>query len=154
MNNTEIIEILENISELLEIKGENVFKSRSYLNVARSIQFLSEEVETLAAQDRLKEIPGVGEAIAKKLNELVATGRLEYYEKLKAEFPPGINTLLDIRGIGPRTAALLIKELNIQNAAELEQAILAGKVAHIPHLGEKSAQNILAQIQVSRKKPA
>jgi DNA polymerase (family 10) len=154
MNNTEIIEILENISELLEIKGENVFKSRSYLNAARSIKLLSEEVETLAAQDRLKEIPGVGEAIAKKLNELVATGRLEYYEKLKAEFPPGINTLLDIRGIGPRTAALLIKELNIQNAAELEQAILAGKVAHIPHLGEKSAQNILAQIQVSRKKPA
>jgi DNA polymerase (family 10) len=154
MNNTEIIEILENISELLEIKGENVFKSRSYLNAARSIKFLSEEVETLAAQDRLKEIPGVGEAIAKKLNELVATGRLEYYEKLKAEFPPGINTLLDIRGIGPRTAALLIQELNIQNAAELEQAILAGKVAHFPHLGEKSAQNILAQIQVSRKKPA
>jgi DNA polymerase (family 10) len=147
MNNSQIIEILENISELLEIKGENVFKSRSYLNAARSIKFLTEEVETLAAQDRLKEIPGVGEAIAKKLQELVTTGRLEYYEKLKAEFPPGINTLLEIRGIGPRTAALLIKDLNIQNADELEQAILSGKVAHIPHLGEKSSQNILTQIR-------
>jgi DNA polymerase (family 10) len=153
MNNSEIIDILENISELLEIKGENVFKSRSYLNAARSIKFLSEEVETLAVQDRLKDIPGVGEAIAKKLKELVATGRLEYYEKLKAEFPPGVNTLLEIRGLGPRTAALLIKELNIQNADELEQAILAGKVARIPRLGEKIAQNLLTQIRASRSKP-
>jgi DNA polymerase (family 10) len=151
MNNSDIIEILENIAELLEIKGENVYKARSYQNVARSIKFLSDEVETLAAQDRLKEIPGVGEAIAKKLNELVSTGRLEYYEKLKSEFPPDINSLLEIRGIGPRTAALLIKELHVQNAQELEQAILDGKVAHIPHLGEKTAQNILKQIQASRK---
>jgi DNA polymerase (family 10) len=154
MNNSEIIEILENISELLEIKGENVFKSRSYLNAARSIKFISEEVAVLAAQDRLKEIPGVGDAIAKKLNELVTTGRLEYYEKLKSEFPPGINSLLEIRGIGPRTAALLIKELNIQNAGDLEEAILSGKAAHIPHLGEKSLQNILKAIQASHEKPA
>jgi DNA polymerase (family X) len=151
MNNSDIIAILENISELLEIKGENVFKSRSYLNAARSIKFLTEEVETLAAQDRLKEIPGVGEAIAKKLNELVTTGRLEYYEKLKAEFPPGINSLLEIRGIGPKTAALLIKELNIQNVADLEKAILEGKVASIPHLGEKTAQNLLERIRASRQ---
>jgi DNA polymerase (family X) len=152
MNNSDIIEILENIAELLEIKGENIYKARSYQNVARSIKFLSEEVATLAAQNRLNEIPGVGEAIAKKLNELVSTGRLEYYEKLKSEFPPEINSLLEIRGIGPRTAALLIKELHVQNAEELEKAILDGKVAHIPHLGEKSAQNILKQIQASRKK--
>lgn len=152
MNNSDIIEILENIAELLEIKGENVYKARSYQNVARSIKFLSDEVGTLAAQDRLKEIPGVGEAIAKKLNELVSTGRLEYYEKLKSEFPPDINSLLEIRGIGPRTAALLIKELQVQNAEELEQAILDGRVAHIPHLGEKTAQNLLKQIQASRQR--
>jgi DNA polymerase (family 10) len=152
MDNSDIIEILENIAELLEIKGENVYKARSYQNVARSIKFLSEEVATLAAQNRLNEIPGVGEAIAKKLKELVSTGRLEYYEKLKSEFPPDINSLLEIRGIGPRTAALLIKELHVQNAEELEQAILDGKVAHIPHLGEKTAQNILKQIQSLRGK--
>ncbi|HSW57171.1 MAG TPA: hypothetical protein VLH15_02090, partial [Dehalococcoidales bacterium] len=99
VTNSQIIQILENISELLEVKGENIFKSRSYLNAARSIKFLTEEVADLAAQDRLKEIPGVGEAIAKKLQELVATGRLEFYENLKAEFPPGINSLLAIRGI-------------------------------------------------------
>jgi len=151
MNNSDIIEILENIAELLEIKGENVYKARSYQNVARSIKFMSEEVATLAAQNRLNEIPGVGEAIAKKLNELVSTGRLEYYEKLKSEFPPDINSLLEIRGIGPRTAALLIKELHVQNAEELEQAILDGKVAHIPRLGEKTAQNILKHIRESRK---
>jgi DNA polymerase (family X) len=150
MDNSQIVEILENISELLEIKGENIFKSRSYLNAARSIKILSEEVEDLAAQDKLLDIPGVGQAISKKLKELVETGHLAYYEKLKAEFPPGINSLLKIRGIGPRTASLLIKELNIQNADDLEQAILAGKVSHLPHLGEKSAQNILSRIRDSR----
>jgi DNA polymerase (family X) len=153
LDNSAIIEILENISELLEIKGENVFKSRSYLNAARAIKLLSEEVSEMAAQDRLRDIPGVGEAIAKKLSELVATGRLEFYEKLKAEFPPGINSLLQIRGIGPRTAALLIKELNVSSAAELEQAILDGRVAKIPHLGEKSAHKLLEQIRASHPQP-
>ncbi len=153
MNNSQIIEILENIAELLEIKGENVFKSRSYLNAARSIKFLTEEVDSLAVHDRLGEIPGVGKAIAKKLHELVTTGHMDYYEKLKAEFPPGINTLLNIRGIGPRTASRLINELNIQSADDLEQAIIRGRLTGIPHLGEKSLQNILNEIQSTRKKP-
>jgi DNA polymerase (family X) len=150
MDNDTIISILENISELLEIKGENVFKSRSYVNAARSIKMLTEEVAELDARDALRDIPGVGDAIAKKLHELVATGRLEFYEKLKAEFPPGINSLLELRGIGPRTASLLIKELNIRNVDELEKAVLDGRVAKIPRLGEKTAQNILKQIQLNK----
>ena len=150
MDNDAIIGILENISELLEIKGENVFKSRSYLNAARSIKMLTEEVSDLDARDALRNIPGVGEAIAKKLHEMVTTGRLEFYEKLKAQFPPGINSLLEVRGLGPRTASLLIKELNIQNVYELEKAILDGRVAKIPRLGEKTAQNLLKQIQLNK----
>jgi len=146
MNNSEIIDILEHIAELLEVKGENVFKSRSYINAARAIKFLSEEVSELDAQGRLKDIPGVGEAISKKLHELVTTGKLEYYEKLKAEFPSGIESILDISGVGPRTAAILIKELNIKNVDDLENAILEGRVGRLPHLGEKTAQNILKQI--------
>jgi DNA polymerase (family X) len=150
MDNDTIIAVLENISELLEIKGENVFKSRSYLNAARSIKMLTEEVADLDARDGLQDIPGVGEAIAKKLHELVTTGKMEFYEKLKSEFPPGINSLLEVRGIGPRTASLLIKELNVQNVDELEKAILDGQLAGIPHLGEKTAQKILKQIQLNK----
>jgi DNA polymerase (family X) len=150
MNNSEIVIILENIAELLEVKSENIFKSRSYLNAARAIRFLGEDVAELDAQGKLREIPGVGDAISKKLHELVTTGKLEYYEKLKAEFPSGIESILKIPGIGPHTASLLIKELSIQNVDDLEKAILAGKVSRIPHLGEKTALNILKHIQDSK----
>src|SRR5450759_1952794 len=113
MKNSEIVKILEDISGLLELKGENVFKARAYQKAARSIEFLSEDVEKLVKENRLREVPGIGEAIEKKLTELVQTGRLEYYEKLRAEFPEGIGTFLDIPGIGPHTALLLTRDLGV-----------------------------------------
>ncbi len=152
MKNTEIIEILENIAVLLELKGESIFKSRAYQKAARSIEFMSEEVAKLVAEERLKEIPGVGEAISKKLTELVRTGHLDYYEKLKAEFPAGINLLMEVPGIGPRTALLLTKELGIASIDDLEKAVSDGRVASLPRMGEKTAQNILRQIKAYRKK--
>jgi len=87
MNNSEIAGIFQDIAVLLELKRENPFKIRAYQKVARSIKQLPVEVEQLVAEDRLKEVPGVGEAITKKITELVTTGKLDYYEKLKAEFP-------------------------------------------------------------------
>jgi DNA polymerase (family X) len=87
MTNSEISSIFTDIAAMLKIKKENIFKIRAYERVARSITELKEPVARLGAEDRLKEIPGAGEAIIKKLTELVATGRLAYYEKLKAEFP-------------------------------------------------------------------
>ena len=85
MKNTEIAAIFTDIAYLLKIKKDNIFKIRAYERVAKSIEQLPVEVEQLAKEDRLKEIPGAGEAITKKITELVNTGRLEYYEKLKAE---------------------------------------------------------------------
>ena len=87
MKNSEIARVFEDIADLLELKHDNPFKIRAYQRVVRAIEHLSVEVEQLVAEDKLKEIPGVGEAIAKKTTELVTTGKLEYYEKLKAEFP-------------------------------------------------------------------
>ncbi len=86
MKNSEIAGVFEDIAGILERRKENPFKIRAYRKVARSIEELTVEVEQLAAEGRLKEIPGVGEAIIKKLTELVTTGKLDYYEKLKAEF--------------------------------------------------------------------
>ena len=86
MKNAEIAQVFEDVAGLLKLKKDNVFKIRAYQKAARSIEELSVEVEQLVAEDKLKEIPGVGEAITKKITELVTTGRLGYYERLKAEF--------------------------------------------------------------------
>ena len=85
MKNSEIARVFQDIAGLLELKKENPFKIRAYRKVAGSIEHLPVEVEQLVKEDRLREVPGVGEAIAKKITELVTTGHLEYYEKLKAE---------------------------------------------------------------------
>ncbi len=89
MTNSEVAGVFQDIADLLELKGENVFKIRAYRKAVRSIEQLPVEVEQLVAEDRLKEVPGVGEAINKKVTELVTTGKLDYYERLKAEFPEG-----------------------------------------------------------------
>ena len=90
MKNSEVARVFQDIADLLELKKENPFKIRAYRKGAGSIEHLPVEVEQLVKEDRLKEVPGVGEAIAKKITELVTTGHLEYYEKLKAEFPEGV----------------------------------------------------------------
>ncbi len=87
MNNSEIARVFQDIADLLKLKKDNIFKIRAYEKVAGSIEELPVDVEQLVKENRLKEIPGVGEAITKKITELVTTGHLEYYEKLKAEFP-------------------------------------------------------------------
>lgn len=89
MKNAEIAAIFEDIACRLELKKDNIFKIRAYRRVARSIEELPVEVAELVREDRLREIAGAGEAISKKISELVTTGKLEYYEKLKAEPPPG-----------------------------------------------------------------
>ncbi len=154
MKNSEVAKVFQDIADLLELKGENPFKIRAYQKVVRSIEHLPVEAEQLVAEDRLKEVPGVGEAITKKITELVTTGHLGYYEKLKAEFPEGISTLLDIPGVGPKTAMLLSSELDIKSADELEAAIISGEVASLPltRVGDKVAENILHQIQAMRRK--
>ena len=87
MNNQEVARVFADIADRLELKKDNIFKVRAYRKVARSIEQLPLEVEQLVREDRLKEIPGAGEAISNKITELITTGRLEYYEKLKAESP-------------------------------------------------------------------
>jgi DNA polymerase (family 10) len=89
MKNSEIARVFQDIANLLQAKGENQFKIRAYQKVVRSIEHLPVEVEQLVKEDRLKEVPGVGEAITRKITELVTTGRLGYYEQLKSEFPEG-----------------------------------------------------------------
>jgi DNA polymerase (family 10) len=152
MKNSEVAKVFEDIADFLELKGEIPFKIRAYQKAVRSIEHLPVELEQLMKEGRLKEVPGVGEAIAKKITELLTTGRLEYYEKLRAEFPEGISSLLDVPGIGPKTAMKLSTELGIKSVEELEEAIVEGKVAKLFRLGDKTAENILRHLQSMRTK--
>ena len=153
MKNTAIAKVFSDIADLLELKGENVFKIRAYQKAARAIEHYPKEIRIMLDGGKdLQNIPGVGEAIAKKTTELVTTEKLGYYENLKAEFPEGITNLLAIPGIGPKTANRLSRELGISSVDALEQAILDGRVAKLFRLGDKTASNILQQIQALRRK--
>jgi DNA polymerase (family 10) len=153
MKNSEVARVFQDIADLLELKGENVFKIRAYQKAAWAIEHHPRELEAMLGEgEDLQSIPGVGEAIAKKTAELITTGRLGYYENLKAEFRQGITNLLNIPGIGPKTANKLSGELGISSVDELERAINEGRVAQLFRLGEKTADNIMHQIQALRRK--
>ena len=94
------IELLETIARLLELKGENPFKIRAYTNAARALETFSGNFQTTVAEEKLGELNGIGDAITKKISEYVGTGRLEYFEKLQAEFPETIFELFEITGLG------------------------------------------------------
>lgn len=147
MTNDEISDILRNIGLLLELKGENQFKTRAYNNGARAIDGMSEPVTKLVEAGTLGEVDGFGKALVEKITLLVQTGSLPYYEDLKAEFPDGILELLSLNGLGLRKAKALYQQLNIATLADLEKACQSGKVAELDGFGQKTAEKLLDAIQ-------
>ena len=151
MTNQEIADILIHISEILDIQGENPFKIRAYIKASQTIENLTYQLSSLEDKDRIMELPGIGEGIAKKIKELLETGKLKYYEDLKkSEYAPLIE-LLRIPGMGPKHAKLVHDELGVKSIAELKKAAEAGKLRELPGLGEKVEQNILQGIQQVQK---
>ena len=122
MNKDQAAEVLNDIATLLELKGENPFKARAYQNAARTIETLSEPLDKVVAEARLADIKGIGEALPQKITELVTTGRLQYYEDLKAATPPGLIAMLEIPGLGPKKIKAVHDELGIDTVEKLEQA--------------------------------
>src|SRR6266852_2361497 len=118
MDKGQAAEILVNIATLLELKGENPFKSRAYLNAARALESVDEALDKLVAENRLAEIEGIGESIQKKISELVTTGKLAYYEELKAAIPAGLVAMLEIPGLGPKKIKVIQDEMEV---ATIEQ---------------------------------
>lgn len=152
MDNRTVASVFEDVADLLEMKGENSFKVRAYRRAAESVKRLEEDVTTVMHEGRLTSIPNVGEGIARRIQELLMTGRLAYLDELRAEFPEGISHLMEIPGIGPKTAGRLCKELGIGSIDELEKAIGAGRVAALPRLGEKTAEKLLSSIKAVRQR--
>ena len=122
MKNHEVAELLRNIAQLLEIKGELIFKIRAYEKAALVIENLDEDIEDVWKEGKLADIPGVGEALTKKISEFLETGKLEHYEKLKKQVPVNMEELGKVSGLGPKTIMKLYKELNVKNIKDLEKA--------------------------------
>jgi DNA polymerase (family 10) len=150
MDKSKVAEILIEIGLLLELKGENPFKTRAYGNAARALENLAEPLDKVVAEDRLAEVKGIGEGIGKKIKELVETGKLGYYADLKASIPSGLSDMLEIPGVGPKKVKVLYDKLKIENVEQLEAACKSGKVAELDGFGEKTAQNILEGIERRR----
>ncbi|MGE9293833.1 MAG: DNA polymerase/3'-5' exonuclease PolX, partial [Puniceicoccales bacterium] len=146
MEKADIVEVLEAIAELLELKGENAFKIRAYQNGARSLETLDEDLGTVIEEDRLGKIKGIGKALVEKITTLHETGELEYFDKLKASVPATMLQMLEIPGLGPKKIKKLHDELGVESIEQLTAACKNGKVAELEGFGEKTQEKLLAGI--------
>ncbi|OGO60362.1 MAG: hypothetical protein A2032_02780 [Chloroflexi bacterium RBG_19FT_COMBO_49_13] len=146
MTNQQLAKIFQTIADLLEIKGENIYKILAYRKAADSLSNLSQDVNEIRRQGKLTEVDGVGKAIAEKIDELLTTGRLSFLEKLEEEVPAGLAELLQVPDLGPKKVALFWKELGITSLIELGNAAREGKLRNLPGMGEKSEAKIIAGI--------
>ncbi|MFN0152320.1 MAG: DNA polymerase/3'-5' exonuclease PolX [bacterium] len=150
IDKTNVARILREIAALLEIRGENPFKARAYENAARAIEGTTEEFGALVASGAYKEIAGIGPALREKLEELAATGRLEYYDALRAELPATILELTAIPGLGPKKIHSLHTKLGIASIEALEAAARDGRLTTLPGFTAKTAAKILEGIEFLR----
>ncbi len=146
VRNEDIIATLSALGDLLEIKGENRFKVNAYRDAARHLEGLTESLDTISTEGRLKTIPGIGDAIALKIQEQLATGRLAYYDRLTEEVPDTLRELLQIPGLGPKKIKLLFDTLSIRDIAGLQAGLADGSVAKVPGLGDKTVQNLAREL--------
>lgn len=147
MEKSAIGAVLDEIAVLLELTGENPFKIRAYSNGARILETLTEDLGDLIKNNKLAEIPGMGEALVDKITTLHRDGILPFHQKLKASIPPGLLEVMQIPGLGPKKVRALWVELKVEKIEQLKELCESGKVAELKGFGEKTQTNILAGIK-------
>ena len=147
----DVLELLESIARLLELKGENVFKVRAYTNAVRTLETFSGDFTALIEENKIGEVGGIGSALEEKITTFATTGSLPYYDQLKAEFPPTLFDLFELQGLGPKKIKTLWEELEITTIEALEAACNDGRVAALKGFGAKTAANILTSIEARRQ---
>ncbi len=153
MDNHSLARVLDEIADVLEIKGESVFRIRSYRLAGESLQTMTRDVaEMIRRGEDLKEVPGVGSAIAAKLQELVTTGRCAYHQELLAEVPSGLLELLRLPGLGPKGVSLLWRKLGVTSAEDLERAVADGRFRTLPGMKEKKEARIRKGLEDRRRR--
>ncbi len=155
MQNQDIAQVFNEIADILEIQGENLFRIRSYRNAALAIENLSEDLNSIYKKNELKEISGVGESIAEKIEELLKTGRCKFHQSLLKKIPHGVIEVMRVPGMGPKHAVLVYKKLGVNSIDKLRRAAQAGKLESLPRMGKKLQEKILkgiGQLMVSEGK--
>jgi DNA polymerase (family 10) len=150
LENLAIARILAEIGDLLEIKGENPFKIRAYRNASETIAHSAVRIADLPAAERLA-IPGIGKDLSARIGELLETGAIPYHQELLRQFPPTILDLLHLQGVGPKTVALLYRELEIGTLEQLEAAARDGRLRAIKGMGAKKEAFILKALEERAK---
>jgi DNA polymerase (family 10) len=152
VKNREVAGLLYEMAELLELHAENRFKIIAFSKAARAIESLPEDISLVYRENRLQSIPGVGKAIAQKVEEYLKTGRIEAHQELLARTPPGLVKLLQISGLGPKTVFMLHEKLNITNLEKLEAAAREHRIRRLPRMGPTREANILKSIERYKKR--
>jgi len=149
MKNLEVVKILNQIADLLDIKGIE-FKPSAYRKASRTIESLNKNIEDIAKQGKLKDLPGIGQGISKKIIEIIETGTCKEFEDLKKSIPIDYESLLAVEGLGPKSVKVLYKKLNIKNLNDLEKAAKKGIIKKLEGFGEKSENQILEGIDFAK----
>ena len=150
MNNEAIAERFSRLAQLMEIRGDDRYRIRSYQNAAEVIETWPTPLKKIAAEEGakgLQTIPGVGKAISSKIIELLERGTFEAWEKLTAETPETVLDLLRVSGIGLKTAATLHQQFKITSLDDLKKFVAGGGVEMVDGIGEKSAERIKESLQ-------
>lgn len=147
MSNDEIADVFNEMADLLELSGEDGFRITSYRRAARTLEGTRESASALWRAGRVDDLPGIGKTLAAKIGELTETGRLAALDKLRGSLPPGLRRLLDIPGLGPKTASRFFRELGISDLAELEAAARAGRIRDLSGMGARTEANLLAGLE-------
>ncbi len=152
MKNHQVAKIFAAMADILAIQGENYHRIVAYRRAGENVAALGRPLEEVWQAGELETIPGIGKTLAAKIDEFMRTGRIEAYEKLKAQVPEGVVALLHIPDVGPKKAALFWKELGITDVEGLEAAARAGRLQALPGMGAKSEQKVLAGIELLKRR--
>jgi DNA polymerase (family X) len=146
MNNREMVAIFNHVADMLAIRGDQIHRIMAYRKAAESIDSLGRDINIVAAEGKLTDIPGIGNTLAAKIEEMISTGRLEFYDRLAVDIPLSLVEMLRVEGLGPKRVKQIYEGLGIKTLDELTTAAQAGKLRDLPGIGEKSESKIIAAI--------
>ena len=152
LRNHEIAQIFEDVADLLQIRGDNIHRVLSYRRAGENIRVLGRELVDIRAENELLSIDGIGKTLAEKIEEMLDTGKLEFYARVTADVPASLLELMKVDGLGPKRIKLVFEQLNVTTLDELEEPAAAGKLRDLPKMGKKSEEKILKNIQILKQR--